>query len=112
MGKWIVVDWKTGKESEDDRKQLALYTLFLNRVHGIPLKDIVIRNEYLLSGTSKEYRLTEFDLDSTQEIMNESIYHMLKVVEDPVLNKPLAIDRFEMKQSNRCFYCNFKEKCS
>lgn len=26
--KWIVVDWKTGKESEDDRKQLAFMPFF------------------------------------------------------------------------------------
>lgn len=111
QGKWIVVDWKTGKESEDDRKQLAFYALFLSREHSIPVEDLIIRNEYLLSGESREYKLTQFDIDAAQQIMNESIFHMLGKLEDPVLNKPLGKEYFVMNQSRRCHSCNFKEKC-
>ncbi|MGG3562365.1 PD-(D/E)XK nuclease family protein [Neobacillus rhizosphaerae] len=109
--KWIVVDWKTGKESEDDRKQLAFYALFLSREHKIPVEDIVLRNEYLLSGKSQEYQLTPFEIDSAQQLMNDSIYHMLNYLEDPVKNKPLDKEQFEMKESKRCNSCNYKEKC-
>lgn len=111
-GKWIVVDWKTGKESEDDRKQLAFYALFLSKEHNIPVEDIIIRNEYLLAGKSQEYKLTSRDLDTSQQLMNESIYHMLSYLEDPVKNKPVAKELFEMNESNRCNSCNFKEKCA
>lgn len=110
--KWIVVDWKTGKESEDDRKQLAFYALFLSKVHNIPIEDIVLRNEYLLSGKSQEYKLTESEIDSSQQLMNDSIYHMLNYLDDPAKNKPLSIEYFEMNQSKRCDKCNFKEKCT
>jgi CRISPR/Cas system-associated exonuclease Cas4 (RecB family) len=109
--KWIVVDWKTGKESEEDRKQLALYALFLAQKHDIPIEDIVLRNEYLLTGTSKEYQLTQFEIDSAQVLMHESIYHMLGYLENPARNKPLTIDQFEKNSSNKCQRCNFKEKC-
>jgi len=109
--KWIVVDWKTGKESEEDRKQLALYALFLAQKHDIPIEDIVLRNEYLLTGTSKEYQLTQFEIDSAQVLMHESIYHMLGYLENPARNKPLTIDQFEKNSSNKCRRCNFKEKC-
>jgi len=109
--KWIVVDWKTGKESEDDRKQLAFYALFLSREHKIPVEDIVLRNEYLLSGKSQEYQLTPFEIDSAQQLMNDSIYHMLNYLEDHVKNKPLDIEQFEMHQTKRCYSCNFREKC-
>lgn len=109
--KWIVVDWKTGKESEDDRKQLAFYALFLSKEHNIPIEDIILRNEYLLSGKSQEYELTQFEIDSAQALMNESIYHMLKYLDDPVKNKPLAMEHFEKKETKRCQSCNFKEKC-
>lgn len=109
--KWIVVDWKTGKESEDDRKQLAFYALFLSREHHIPVEDIILRNEYLLSGKSQEYKLTQFEIDSAQQLMNASIYHMLNYLEDPVKNKPLNIEYFEMNESRKCQSCNFKEKC-
>jgi CRISPR/Cas system-associated exonuclease Cas4 (RecB family) len=109
--KWIVVDWKTGKESEDDRKQLAFYALFLSREHNIPVEDIVLRNEYLLSGKSQEYHLTPFEIESAQQLMNDSIYHMLNYLEDPVKNKPLDKEQFEMHQTKRCYSCNFREKC-
>lgn len=110
--KWIVVDWKTGKESEDDRKQLAFYALFLSRVHNIPIESIVIRNEYLLSGKYIEHHLTQFDLDTAQQLMNDSIYHMLIHLEDPVKNKPVEMNYFSMNQSKKCHSCNFKETCS
>ncbi|WP_462408489.1 PD-(D/E)XK nuclease family protein [Neobacillus sp. Marseille-QA0830] len=110
--KWIVVDWKTGKESEDDRKQLAFYALYLSREHNIPVEDIMIRNEYLLSGKSQEYQLSEFEIESSQQLMNDSIYHMLKYQEDPVKNKPLDKEYFDMNPSKKCSYCNFKEKCN
>ncbi|WP_160725192.1 PD-(D/E)XK nuclease family protein [Bacillus sp. USDA818B3_A] len=111
QNKWIVVDWKTGKESEDDRKQLAFYALFLSKQHHIPIEDIVLRNEYLLTGTSQEYKLTPFEIDSAQTLMNDSIYHMLGLLDNPARNKPLSIDQFEKKASNKCQRCNFKEKC-
>ncbi|MED1470578.1 PD-(D/E)XK nuclease family protein [Bacillus salipaludis] len=109
--KWIVVDWKTGKESEDDRKQLAFYALFLSKQHNIPIEDIILRNEYLLSGKHQEYKLTEFEMESVQALMNDSIYYMLKYLEDPVKNKPVNIEQFEMNPSRKCQSCNFKEKC-
>lgn len=109
--KWVVVDWKTGKESEEDRKQLALYALFLAQKQGIPIEDIVLRNEYLLTGKNQEYQLTQFEIDSAQVLMNESIYHMLGYLENPAKNKPLPIDQFEKNSSNKCQRCNFKEKC-
>lgn len=111
QGKWIVVDWKTGKESEDDRKQLAFYALFLSKEHNIPVEDIILRNEYLLAGKNREYTLTRFEIDSAQALMNDSIYHMLHYIEDPVKNKPLDIQHFAMNQSKKCSSCNFKEKC-
>lgn len=111
QGKWIVVDWKTGKESEDDRKQLAFYALFLSREHDIPVEDIILRNEYLQTGKSQEYKLTQFEIDSAQQLMNESIYHMLNYLVDPVKNMPLHKEYFEMNQSKKCHSCNFKEKC-
>ncbi|MBM7650967.1 PD-(D/E)XK nuclease family protein [Neobacillus cucumis] len=109
--KWIVVDWKTGKESEEDRKQLAFYALFLSQQHNIPIEDIILRNEYLLTGKSLEYKLTQFEINAAGQLMNDSIYHMLGYLENPARNKPLNIDQYQMNTSNKCQRCNFKEKC-
>lgn len=109
--KWVVIDWKSGKESADDRSQLAFYALYLSKEHKIPVEDIVVRNEYLLPGTSREHKLTQFDLDSSQEIMHNSIFLMQNYLEDLVQNRPLGKEQFEMNTSRKCNSCNFKELC-
>lgn len=109
--KWLVIDWKSGKESDDDRAQLALYALYLAMEHNIPIEDIIVRNEYLFSGESREYKLTKFDIDSAQEIMNNSIYFMQQYLQDRVQNIPLPKHQFEMNTSRKCHNCNFKELC-
>jgi CRISPR/Cas system-associated exonuclease Cas4 (RecB family) len=107
----VTIVRKTGKESEDDRKQLALYALYLSKEHSIPIDDIVIRNEYLLSGTSREYVLTQFDIEAAKQVMNESIYSMQQFLEDKAYNKPLDIEYFETNTTMKCNSCNYKEKC-
>lgn len=109
--KWIVIDWKTGKESDDDRKQLALYALYLSKEHSIPIHDILIRNEYLFSGINREYKLTQNDIDAAQQVMDNSIYSMQQFLEDKAYNKPLGIEYFQMNTSGKCNNCNYKEKC-
>ncbi|WP_096154915.1 MULTISPECIES: PD-(D/E)XK nuclease family protein [Bacillus] len=111
QGKWVVIDWKTGKESEEDKKQLAFYALYLSQEHNITIEDIVIRNEYLQTGISREYKLTQQDINHAEQTMNNSIYYMLQLLEDKGTNKPLSMDYFEMNLSRRCEMCNFKEKC-
>jgi CRISPR/Cas system-associated exonuclease Cas4 (RecB family) len=34
-GKWIIVDWKTGKESYEDRNQPALYAMYLQKAFNV-----------------------------------------------------------------------------
>ncbi|MFD3448896.1 PD-(D/E)XK nuclease family protein, partial [Microbacteriaceae bacterium 4G12] len=51
--KWVIVDWKTGKEATEDRNQLALYSLYLHETHHISHPKIEIRNEYLENGEQR-----------------------------------------------------------
>ena len=111
QGKWVVIDWKTGKESEEDKKQLAFYALYLSQEHNIPIEDIIIRNEYLQTGIYREYKLTQQDIDHAEQTMNNSVYYMLQLLEDKGKNKPLNMDHFGMNVSGKCNICNFKEKC-
>ncbi|WP_226581736.1 PD-(D/E)XK nuclease family protein [Halobacillus litoralis] len=111
--KWIIVDWKTGKSSEEDRNQLALYALYLQQKHNIEsLDDIVIRNEYLVSGEHIEHQLTEQDLINVQHLYQMSIEQMKLYLEDPAQNKPLPIEQFPMQDDPRtCARCNYQELC-
>lgn len=46
-GASVIVDYKTGRESESDRRQAMLYAGYKRAVHGIPLKDIRVVLAYL-----------------------------------------------------------------
>ncbi|SFF82599.1 CRISPR/Cas system-associated exonuclease Cas4, RecB family [Halobacillus alkaliphilus] len=110
---WIIVDWKTGKASDEDRNQLALYALYLKQKYDIPsIEDIVIRNEYLLEGTHIEYQLKEQDLINVQHLYQISMEQMKAYLEDPSKNKPLPIENFPMQEDPRvCARCNYQELC-
>jgi CRISPR/Cas system-associated exonuclease Cas4 (RecB family) len=111
--KWIIVDWKTGKESFEDRHQLALYALYLQKVLKVSsIEDIEIRNEYLLTGTHKSYQLTQTDLEKVQELCGLSVREMQRYLVDIALNHPIHLHEFPKTESTRkCDRCNYKELC-
>ncbi|CDQ18665.1 PD-(D/E)XK nuclease superfamily protein [Halobacillus karajensis] len=111
--KWIIVDWKTGKSSEEDRNQLALYALYLQHKHNIQaLEDIIIRNEYLLDGTHVEHQLSEQDLINVQHLYQISMEQMKLYLEDTNQNQPLPLNQFPMQDDPRvCARCNYQELC-
>ncbi|KHE72717.1 hypothetical protein LD39_03135 [Halobacillus sp. BBL2006] len=111
--KWVIVDWKTGKSSDEDRNQLALYALYLKQKYDIPsIDDIVIRNEYLLEGNHIEYQLKEQDLINVQHLFQSSMEQMKAYLEDQKQNRPLPIEHFPMQEDPRiCARCNYQELC-
>jgi CRISPR/Cas system-associated exonuclease Cas4 (RecB family) len=112
-GKWIIVDWKTGKESFEDRHQLALYALYLQRVLKVQsIEEIVIRNEYLLTGTHKTYQLTAVDLEKVHELFGMSVLQMQQYLEEISINQPLNFNLFpKTNTTKKCDRCNYKELC-
>jgi CRISPR/Cas system-associated exonuclease Cas4 (RecB family) len=112
-GKWIIVDWKTGKESFEDRHQLALYALYLQRVLKVKfIEEIVVRNEYLLTGTHKTYQLTETDLEKVYELFGMSVIQMQRYLDDIITNQPLDFNQFPKTNTiKKCDRCNYKELC-
>ncbi|ALS77004.1 hypothetical protein AUC31_06845 [Planococcus rifietoensis] len=111
--KWIIVDWKTGKASDEDRGQLALYAKYLK--DKFKLKDfseIEVRNEYLLEGFHKTYKLTRHDIENINFVFELSNEKMSLLLEDPIENKPLDLENFEKTiYESKCMRCNFKELC-
>lgn len=72
-GKYVIVDFKTGKPSSDDAFQLILYSWFLQQVYDIEsLDQIELRNEYLLNGETVTYSPTPFDLEKVKYRINPS----------------------------------------
>ncbi|TYR80556.1 PD-(D/E)XK nuclease family protein [Priestia megaterium] len=111
-GKYVIVDWKTGKHSTDDLTQLAVYALYVMKKYEIPLEKIEIRNEYLLTGSCHTYQLNSQDIQSLLNLMATSIDMMTTYLKQPDENNPLPLHSFPENgnpfQCNQCFY---KELC-
>nr|WP_281241114.1 PD-(D/E)XK nuclease family protein [Marinococcus luteus] len=111
--KWVIVDWKTGLQTEEDPYQLALYAQYvLDYYPEAALEDIVVRNEYLLEGTSVEHKLDHSTLQEVRELLVQSVERMAGFLEDKEANKPLPLEYFK-KTTNTfaCKRCNFYELC-
>lgn len=113
LGKWIIVDWKTGKESKDDRTQLALYAYYLMQEFNIGVEEIEIRNEYLLSGKQKSHTLSNSDIDNMLDKMKNSVQFMKRYQLDILTNEPVSLGEFEQTAYLKsCESCNYKELCN
>lgn len=111
-GKWTIVDWKTGKASDSDRQQLALYAYYLQQKKGLPLDQIEVRNEYLLDGKQLTTTITQAEIDNVLAIFRRSVSDMRRYQADMITNEPYDIDAFERTPfEQKCIKCNYKEIC-
>lgn len=110
--KWIIIDWKTGGESDDDRQQLALYAYYVQQKYRVPLENIEVYNEYLKTGHRKKYVLTQFDIENILHTFKRSVLEMKKYQADIFSNEPVDFEDFEQTSEEwQCLRCNYKELC-
>lgn len=112
--KYVVVDWKTGKEDKKKhRYQMLVYARYVSEVYGIDMKDIVCRLEYISCGTFTEYTFTNDDLNELYDVIESGISIFKESLDDDELNIPKDISYF--KQTNDtsiCSGCKYKGICS
>lgn len=112
QGEWIIVDWKTGEEVDDNRDQVALYALFVHEKYGVQIDQIRARLEYLNLDQTTEMQFTGEDLEEVKATARGSIAEMQKLLSDPVQNIPKGKEHFVLTDSrDRCPWCNFYELC-
>lgn len=111
--KYIIVDWKTGKEDESDYIQLLLYTKYATEKYGIDINDIVCRVEYLKTNTVKEFTFTEEDIEQTNYVILGSVSSMMELLDNPELNKAKSVENFsKCNDQEKCKNCNFRKVCN
>lgn len=110
--KWVIIDWKTGGASDDDRQQLALYAYYVQQKYNVPLENIEVYNEYLKTGHRKKYMLTQFDIENIMHTFKRSVLEMKKYQADILTNEPVDFEDFEQTSEKwQCLNCNYKEMC-
>lgn len=110
--KYIIVDWKTGKENNDDRNQLLLYALYAMEKCNISIDEIICRDEYLKEGICKEYKFTNMDIEAFKLKAKNKIEKMNNYLESIDLNIPKDMKLFpSIKETSICNSCNYREIC-
>lgn len=109
---WVIVDWKTGKSTADDRQQLALYANYVHKTLRVPLEQIEVRNEYLLEARHVNTQLDDIDLDVFMHLYSDSVRLMKSFQADILTNEPVELEDFACTEFvNRCEKCNYKQMC-
>lgn len=111
-GKWIVVDWKTGKENDTHPAQINVYCMYLRDKMGVDVKDMLGRVEYLLTGTSRDVEVTGETFAEAENDIKESIEEMRAALSDPEENIPFDMYSYPLAKHKRfCRWCSFYELC-
>lgn len=111
-GNYIIVDWKTGKESDIDREQILVYALYVMQKYDVEIDKIRGRVEYLLSGENEEFT---FDYEDLNHILHR-IGIDLNVIDafllDKERNEPKEKEFFSMcENTKKCNKCKFRKLC-
>jgi CRISPR/Cas system-associated exonuclease Cas4 (RecB family) len=111
-GMWVIVDWKTGLESEKNDQQLLLYALFLRDKYSVPYDKMEIRVEYLLSGECSAVQINMDDVERMKLEVIGSTKAMKQYLADETENRPLPANEFPASPHKRkCTGCSYREIC-
>ncbi len=83
-----VFDWKTGRERQADRHQLAVYALYATAQWSVALSDLQLRDIYLQTNTERTLDLSSDDLDQTRIFVTESVQKMRALLATPSKTPP------------------------
>jgi len=111
----LVVDFKTGKRSEEHPDQLALYGMFLHEKMSVPLNQIGFQMVYLKEGvdvTEDMPQFTKQDFVRTKErILAEVVEEQGYLIGSTKDNIAKPIEEFPMNKGNACRFCVYRELC-
>ncbi len=107
-----VYDWKTGKPTEDEVRQLACYALYTSDKWKVPIENIRVCGVHLQPTLDAEERpVDEADIDSARAFAHQSFNAMVRCLQNPARNLA-AMDGFPMTGNLlRCTRCQFRGIC-
>ena len=109
--KYVLYDWKTGKKSDKDIRQLSCYVLYAVNKWSIDSQDIQIVPVYIAQEKAGIDAFENIDIDEVRSRIACSISEMKKVLIDIESNKADIALCPKTDDSWRCVNCRFKEIC-
>ncbi|AQM58803.1 PD-(D/E)XK nuclease family protein [Clostridium baratii] len=108
----VIVDWKTGKQNEEDREQLLVYLLYVMEKYNVPVEKVKGRVEYLLQGEHVEYNFTNEDVEHIKNRISLEINVINALLVDENNNIPKDKDTFIMCDEDfKCNKCKYRRLC-
>lgn len=108
----VIVDWKTGKQNEEDREQLLVYLLYVMEKYNVPVEKVKGRVEYLLQGEHVEYSFTNDDVEHIKNRISLEINVINALLVDENNNIPKEKDTFIMCDEDfKCNKCKYRRLC-
>lgn len=109
-GSPTIIDWKTGSPSEQDRKQLTLYSLYAQKKWEWDPRQTTLQAVYLQPELMVEsFMPSREDLESVMEEVKISLNEMMEL--EPAYG-PADIEQFPMTQDTyNCAWCRFQGIC-
>ena len=112
-GYYVIVDWKTGKDSMDDKEQLLVYAWYVMQKYSVHHSKIKGRVEYLLDGYFEEILFKNEDIEYIKSKVENDLKIINYYLEDINLNKPKEKLVFEKTlKKYKCENCKFRLLCN
>lgn len=104
-----IIDWKTGKKTNSNKIQLAIYALYANCVWNYEINDIKFYLCYLGENTEiVEENIDLMSVKSAYELIMKSYKEMVELFNNGEPN----IDKFPKTENEHiCSMCKYKEIC-
>jgi len=105
-----IIDWKTGNPSEQDRKQLVLYSLYAQSKWEWDPVEVDLAAVYLQPEMRVErFRASTEELESVRDEVRRSFEEMMEL--EPAFG-PAEIEKFPMTDDTKiCGWCRFQGAC-
>ena len=110
-GQPTIIDWKTGKQTNQDQLQLTLYSLYAQQAWGWDPKQTRLVAAYLYPDFEiLELTPEQMHIDETTKLVKESFLKMLEL--EPAEGELADITRFPITDDVRnCRWCRFQGIC-
>lgn len=106
-----IIDWKTGRSREEDRRQLGVYALYAHRELRLPAERIEVQGVYLRSGDVTRDRLDDAALSRVEADILDSATRLREQLVDPENNIAREEDFPRVEDEGACRRCQFQEIC-
>lgn len=106
-----IYDWKTGKKTTEDERQLAIYALYAIEKWALDLNDIRLFDIYLRTNMTFKIKIPTKLLEETKDYISSRIATIKSLLDDPVENIASEENFPMIENTNICRTCSFKEIC-